>query len=152
MTPQKISLCIITGNVGAPMMNRFLDDFSQLADEIIVIRAIGQQLPDESLAIAAGRGCITGDYLNAPAHADWPHVDNFAAARNQAWSLATGDWVMWADTDDRLTPAAAQAIRRTVEEIKAHPSHWDCACPWFQITTEPPHRDTYSFPDMTDHG
>ena len=116
MTPQKISLCIITGNVGAPMMNRFLDDFSQLADEIIVIRAIGQQPPDESLAIAAGRGCITGDYLNAPAHADWPHVDDFAAARNQAWSLATGDWVMWADTDDRLTPAAAQAIRRTVEE------------------------------------
>jgi hypothetical protein len=54
--------------------------------------------------------------------------------------------------DSYDTKAQAQAaIRRTVEEIKAHPSHWDCVCPWFEITTEPPHRETYMFPDMSDH-
>jgi len=116
MTPQKISLAIITGNIGAAMMNRFLDHFWQVADEIIVVRAVGALPPDDSLCVAAGRGCITADYLNAPAHADWPHVDHFAAARNQAWDLATGDWVMWADTDDLITPEAAAAIRAAIEE------------------------------------
>ena len=54
--------------------------------------------------------------------------------------------------DSYSTRAEAQAaIKRVTAEIKAHPSHWDCACPWFQITTEPPHRETYSFPDMSDH-
>ena len=55
--------------------------------------------------------------------------------------------------DSYSTRAEAQAaIKRNLAEIEAHPSHWDCVCPWFQITTEPPHRDTYSFPDMTGHG
>jgi hypothetical protein len=37
----------------------------------------------------------------------WPHVDNFAAARNQAWEMATCDWQLWADLDDLLVPNAA---------------------------------------------
>ena len=54
--------------------------------------------------------------------------------------------------DSYATRAEAQAaIRRTVEEIKAHPSHWDCACHWFQITTEPPYREPYTFPDISGH-
>jgi hypothetical protein len=54
--------------------------------------------------------------------------------------------------DSYATRAEAQAaIRRNLEEIKAHPSHWDCACPWFQITTWPRHRETYEFPDMSGH-
>jgi hypothetical protein len=137
MNPQKISLAIITGNIGAPMMNRFLDHFWQVADEIIVVRAIGDQPPDESLDVAKARGCVVGEYLNYteerpdfdeetglrsmdmrmpsdPAY--WPHVDNFAAARNLAWSMATGDWIMWADTDDIITPEAAAAIRAAIEE------------------------------------
>jgi hypothetical protein len=131
MNPQKISLAIITGNIGAPMMNRFLDHFWQVADEIIVVRAIGNEPPDASLEIAFDRGCVTAEYHNriktivaesghhhicGDSPSNWPHVDDFAAARNQAWDLATGDWIMWADTDDIITPEAAAAIRAAIEE------------------------------------
>ncbi len=56
------------------------------------------------------------EYRNAPGHEDWPQIDNFAAARNLAWSLAICPWVMWADTDDIISPEAATALRRMVEE------------------------------------
>ena len=55
--------------------------------------------------------------------------------------------------DSYATRAEAQAaVRRISAEIEAHPTHWDCACPWFEITTEPPYRETYTFPDLTGHG
>ncbi|MDD5351277.1 MAG: class I SAM-dependent methyltransferase [Chthoniobacteraceae bacterium] len=48
------------------------------------------------------------EYKNAPAHSDWPHVDNFAAARQQSFDLATGDYCFWCDTDDILLQGAEQ--------------------------------------------
>ena len=44
---------------------------------------------------------------------------------------------------------AKAAINRIEAEIEDHPSWWDLACPWFEITTQPPYRDTYEFPDMS---
>lgn len=45
--------------------------------------------------------------------------------------------------------AAADRIRR---EIEAHPSWYAAACPWFEISTEAPHRPTYEFPDLSHYG
>jgi hypothetical protein len=111
----KISLAIIAGNV-EHWMPRFLDSFSPLFDEIIVVRAIGNQTPDTSLDIARVRGCICAEYHNAPDHADWPHVDDFAAARNLAFKLATGHYIAWADTDDVYggTLEEWQALRKRI--------------------------------------
>ena len=93
----KISLACIAGNCQAEI-NRFLDHFSPHFDEVIIVRAVGTLTPDDTLAIAKERGCITGEYFNTTP--DWPHVDNFAAARQAAWDMATGDWIVWADLDD----------------------------------------------------
>lgn len=120
----KLSLCAITGNVGAVMMNRFLDNFGKLADEIVIVRAIGNQGPDDTLDGIAGwrawhrfgESLRVYDYWNRPENADWKHVDDFSAARNRAWSMATGDWIMWADLDDIISGESAQLIRRTLEE------------------------------------
>ena len=102
MTSPKISLCIITGNC-IEYIDRCLSSFGPYVDEIIVVRAIGNQISDATLDRACGKyGAITGEYFNAPEHRDWPHVDNFAAARNLSFSLATGDYILWADTDDIL--------------------------------------------------
>jgi hypothetical protein len=95
----KISLTCITGNCEADIV-RFLDSFQPHFDEVIIVRAIGNQPPDKTLDIAQQRGCVVGEYLNQPSAATWPHVDNFAAARNYAASLATGEWLCWADLDD----------------------------------------------------
>ena len=95
----KISLAIIAGNV-AHWMPRFLDSFGPLFDEVVVVRAIGAQNPDDTLDIARARRCVCAEYHNDDEHADWPHVDDFAAARNLAFKLASGDYIAWADTDD----------------------------------------------------
>src|SRR5437762_837089 len=42
---------------------------------------------------------------------DFPWVDNFAAARNEALRHATGDWIFWLDADDRLDDANRAKLR-----------------------------------------
>lgn len=116
MIGEKISLCVIAGNCEM-YISRFLDHFEKVADEIIVVRAIGSAAPDRTLEIAEGRGCKIGEYKNAPDRSDWPHVDNFAAARNLAFSLGSHQWRMWADLDDIITEQSAARIREIVGKM-----------------------------------
>lgn len=110
----KLSLCIIAGNV-EQYIERFLRSFAPLADEIVVVQAIGAAAPDRTMEIAAKTGARVAKYQNGR-HPEWPHVDDFAAARNFAFSMATHDWVMWADTDDVITPESIQAIKELIEQ------------------------------------
>lgn len=126
----RLSLCVITGNA-ENYIDRFLDHFEKIADEIIVVRAIGCRTPDGTLAIAESRGCKTGEYFNITGRGipidesggrflmsnDWPHVDDFAAARNVACDMATGDWLMWADTDDTITHEDCATIREMLPQL-----------------------------------
>ena len=108
----KLTLAIIAGDIARPMMRRFLEAFRPIYDEVVVVEAIGSgkssaRLVAEAWAKEAGVTIRTGAYLNRPEHADWPHVDDFASARNLAWQIAEengAEWVMWADTDDIITP------------------------------------------------
>jgi glycosyltransferase involved in cell wall biosynthesis len=99
MSKIKLSLSVITGNCEADVV-RFLDVFQPYFDEVVMVRATGWQVDsDKTSSIAKERGCITGEYWNDPKN-KWPHVDDFAAARNKSAELCTGDWIMWADMDD----------------------------------------------------
>lgn len=138
MKRTRLSLCLITGNA-ENYFPRFIEKFKRVADEVVVVRAIGNQEPDGTLALAEAAGCITGEYFNrdwcAPeteggVYLDteypdnpkyWPHVDDFAAARNAACALATGDWLMWADTDDDIDDDSTEQIRRLVQDIDSKP-------------------------------
>lgn len=42
-------------------------------------------------------------------------VDDFAAARNFAKSKATGDYILWLDADDRISPESAALIRKGMD-------------------------------------
>jgi hypothetical protein len=118
---RKITLAVIYGNV-ENIMERFLRSFAPLVDEVVLVRAIGNQEPDESFSIATetlsklGVPLYFNYYDNAPENY-WPHVDNFAAARQMAFDLASHDWVMWADTDDILDPKAIPVIRRALDGL-----------------------------------
>jgi glycosyltransferase involved in cell wall biosynthesis len=107
----KVHLGIICGNEEA-MIGRFLDSFLPHVDSLSVVRAIGNQEPDKTLEIAKQRGCLVGEYRNAEGH-EWPHVDDFAAARNQSFAMAPEgtDFLMWADCDDLLSETAAKVLR-----------------------------------------
>lgn len=117
----KIHLGIIVGNEEANI-GRFLDSFQPHVDSLSVVRAIGSAEPDKTLDIAKERGCIVAEYVNGEAGKDWPHVDNFAAARNQTFALAPEgtDWLMWADCDDVLAPSGETILKaiRGGQDIK----------------------------------
>ena len=125
MKKTKLSLSVITGNCEADVV-RFLDVFQPHFDEIVMVRAIGNQEPDGTLEIARNKGCVTGQYenwhdlfcgeLNRPqCKHEWPHVDDFAAARNKSAELCTGDWIMWADMDD--TAEGMEHLRTILENL-----------------------------------
>ena len=118
----RITLCAITGNCEQDV-ERWLDSFQPWVDEIVMVRAVGNQKADRTLEIAKDRGCVVGEYRNKK---DWPHVDDFSAARNAALDIATGDWCMWADMDDLCE--GGENIRALVES--AHPDQWLISCPY----------------------
>jgi Holliday junction resolvasome RuvABC endonuclease subunit len=88
MKKATLSLSVITGNC-ENHIQRFLDNFQHHFDEVVIVRAIGNQEPDSTLDIAQSRGCIIGEYFNKIGH--WNHVDDFGAARNVSANHATGD-------------------------------------------------------------
>jgi len=114
----KIAVCLIAGNE-AKLISRALDSAFSVTDTVVVVRAAGGQTPDQTLDVARQRGCIVGEYHNSPATASWPFVDDFAAARNQAFRLGadTGaEWLMWMDCDDTLPAGMGATIRQACEE------------------------------------
>ena len=118
---RKLTLAVIYGNV-ENIMERFLRSFAPLVDEVVLMRAIGDQKPDASYEVGTktliemGKRYFVGEYQNQKG-AFWPHVDNFAAARQMAFDLASHEWVMWADTDDILDPKAIPVIRRALDGL-----------------------------------
>jgi tetratricopeptide (TPR) repeat protein len=116
----KVAVCLICGNEEA-IIGRALDSAFTVSDTVIVVRAIGGQKPDKSLQIARERGCIVGEYHNSPATASWPFVDDFAAARNEAFRLAAvtpAEWFMWMDCDDTLPEGMGETIKQACTDTK----------------------------------
>lgn len=116
----RISLCVIAGNEAAHI-ERLLGSFSDAFDELSLVRALGTTEPDETESLArswcekAGKAFLFSEYKNKTQMA---HVDDFAAARNQAFDQATGDWLFWADCDDVIDSAAA--LRDVIEGTTEH--------------------------------
>ncbi len=109
-----ISLCLIVGNV-EDYIRRCLQSFRPIADEICIVRAIGSLPPDRTLAIAEKEfGARTSEYRNHSGREDWPHVDDFSAARQQSFDMAKGPYCFWVDSDDVLKSGADQ-IRKLAD-------------------------------------
>lgn len=100
----KWSLCMIARN-NEDVLPRTLDGVKDFIDEIIVVDTGST---DKTVEIAKSYGARVK-------HFEW--CDDFAKARNYAFSLATGDWIMWLDTGDVLTPES----QKTWVEIKNSP-------------------------------
>lgn len=110
-----ISLCMIVGNV-EEYIERCLESFKPIADEICIVRAIGNQKPDRTCGIAQEKfGARIGEYFNKTKESKkWPHVDSFAAARQQSFDMATGEYLFWCDTDDVLE-SGAEVVRELAD-------------------------------------
>lgn len=87
-----VSLCMIVKNEEATL-ERCLDSVAGLADEIIIVDTGSTDRTKE----------IAGRYTDKVVDFTW--VDDFAKARNYAFSLGTQEYLLWLDADDEFLPA-----------------------------------------------
>jgi tetratricopeptide (TPR) repeat protein len=80
-----------------------LDSVSTIADELVVYDTGST---DQTVSLAQQKATRV-----VPGH--WR--DSFSIARNEALQHATGDWVLWLDAGEVLSPETAQALRRFVD-------------------------------------
>ena len=92
---QTISLCIIVKNE-EDVIARCLDSVQGLVEEIIVVDTGST---DDTIHIV--KKYTTKIY-------DFPWIDDFSAARNFAFSLATKNYIFWLDADDVILDADRQ--------------------------------------------
>lgn len=105
MTPTAatLSAIVITRNE-AHNLDDCLQSLKGLVHEIIVVDS---QSTDATVAIAVRHGA----QVSQPA--DWP---GFGPQKNRALGLATCDWVLSIDADERVTPALAAEIQQVLQE------------------------------------
>lgn len=92
-----ISLCMIVKDEEA-VLGRLLSSVAGIADEIIIVDTGSA---DHTREIAEGF---------TPLVYDFPWQDDFAAARNYAFSLGTKDYLLWLDADDVILPTAREKL------------------------------------------
>jgi len=101
----KLSVTVITHNEGSNLAGAL--QTVTWADEIIVVDA---QSTDETAGIAR-------QFTDRVIVREWP---GYAAQKNFAASLASHEWVLSLDADERVTPALADEIRRILTAPASH--------------------------------
>ena len=104
-----LSVILITRNEEANL-DDCLASLEGIAQQIVVVDTNSS---DRTLEIAKKHGAT----LSQPA--DWP---GFGPQKNRALDLATSEWVLSLDADERLTPALKSEILTAIH----HSAHVDC--------------------------
>ena len=81
-----------------------LDSVRDLADEILVADTGSLDRTRQIAQVRATRVL------------EIPWSDDFAGARNACLAKVTGDWVLWLDAGERITPQTAAEIRQFIDE------------------------------------
>jgi len=82
-----------------------LESVRELVDELVVVDTGSQ---DRTKVIASALGAKVFDF---------PWVDSFARARNEAILHATGDWIFWLDADDRLDRENREKLKKVFQTL-----------------------------------
>jgi glycosyltransferase involved in cell wall biosynthesis len=104
-----LSVILITRNEEANLAD-CLASLEGIAQQIVVVDT---KSTDQTLEVAKNHGAL----LSQPP--DWP---GFGPQKNRALELATGEWVLSLDADERLTPALRSEILTAIH----HPAHVNC--------------------------
>jgi len=104
-----LSVILITRNEEANL-DDCLASLEGIAQQIVVVDTNSS---DRTLEIAKNYGAT----ISQPS--DWP---GFGPQKNRALDLATGEWVLSLDADERLTPALRSEILTAIH----HSAHIDC--------------------------
>lgn len=100
--PMRLSVIVITRNESANISDCLLSvDF---ADEVLVL---DQASTDDTADIARSLGA------RVSVTQDWP---GFGPQKNRALDLASGEWVLSIDADERVTPELREEILRSISQ------------------------------------
>lgn len=102
MPEPRISVLVVAKNEGHNLAACLAS--TRWADERVVV--VDASSRDDTLAVAEREADVVA--VRA--------FDDFASQRNTALALATGDWVLSIDADERVTPALAAEIRRVIAD------------------------------------
>lgn len=97
----RLSLCMIVKDE-QNNLPACLDSVQGLADETVIVDTGSS---DGTRDIIRQRGAVL---------VESPWQGDFSLARNAGLAVATGEWILWLDADDRLRPADREAIRALV--------------------------------------
>ncbi len=100
----EISLCMIVRNEET-VLERCLTCVKDVVDEIVIVDTGST---DRTLDIALSL---------TPMVYEFPWVDDFAKARNFAFSKATKDYIMWLDADDVITSESSLRLKALKENL-----------------------------------
>lgn len=123
---------MITANEAA-VITRCLDSAVGAFDELCLVRAIGTTAPDETVEIARAwseanhKDFKFAEYQNSLP--GWPHTDNFGAARQMSFDIASGDFWLWLDCDDVIDPETCAKIRECSQQDGINAHHFGYAKP-----------------------
>jgi GT2 family glycosyltransferase len=116
--PMTLSVCMIVRDE-ADKIWLPIEDMAEFADECIVVDTGSTDATVQKLLSKSPAGLYPfSREENGPGgkrlyHFPWD--DDFAAARNYATSKCTGDYILWLDADDRVTPESAALIRAMLQ-------------------------------------
>lgn len=99
-----ISLCMIVRNEENGL-GRCLESVRDIADEIVIVDTGST---DRTKEIAAEYGAVIYDF-------EW--IDDFGAARNEAFSKATKEYILWLDADDVIEEADQKLFKELKETL-----------------------------------
>jgi tetratricopeptide (TPR) repeat protein len=95
--PVSLSLAMIVKNE-AQVLGRILSQVRHLCDELVIVDTGST---DGTIELAESFGARVFPF-------EW--IDDFAAARNYAFSQCTGQWILWLDADDVINEAQQQKL------------------------------------------
>jgi hypothetical protein len=107
-----LSVYLICGGNEADYLARCLESFKPIAKEFVVCLAGGSNPTAEEEKVALAHGARVVRYENQ--RKDWPHIDDFATARNTALEACSEKWAMWVDADDEMQPGAEGVIDEAI--------------------------------------
>lgn len=106
----------------ADNLERVLGSLRRVVDRIVVVDTGSL---DETVRLAEKAGAEVSHF---------PWVDDFSAARNAALDRATGDWILWIDADEALSPHSVRELKKAIRD----PSSLGCLVVRHDLQTDAP--------------